>query len=231
MTAPRTRVAAVATLALVSACTKKEACRPGSVLLTLTFDAAAMAATQVDLTTTVNGGVPKPATIPHAIDRAQLTVEIDLSAYEAGATYTVSAAAGSFGDSKTSTLQPGCSQLLLALGGAPVSCGASTHVCGGVCVANTDPMTCGTRCDACPLPDNADLATCDSVTCGFTCKAGHHRCGAQCLDDTSPQSCGASCSACVAPAGGTATCDGTTCGGACPDGQKLCAGTCISQAT
>ncbi|HVR01728.1 MAG TPA: hypothetical protein VMT47_06330, partial [Polyangia bacterium] len=121
MTAPRTRVAALAAVALLGDCTKKEACRPGTVLLTLTFDAAAMAETSVDITTTVSGGAPTKAPVSHATDRSQMTVEIDLMSYPAGAMYTVSAAAGSFADSKTSTLQPGCSQLLLALGGTPLA--------------------------------------------------------------------------------------------------------------
>jgi len=166
VTSPRTRVAALAALALLTACVKKEPCRPGSVLLTLTFDTSAMAVTDVDLTTTVNGGAPTTTPVTRATDQAQMTVEIDLSTYEAGAKYMVSAAAGSFGDTKTSTLQPGCSQLTLTLG-TSVACGAGTHACGGVCVVNTDPKTCGGRCDACPLPGNGDLTSCDGVTCGW----------------------------------------------------------------
>jgi len=255
MSPSRARVAAFVSLALIGGCVKKEACRPGTVLLTLTFDGAATAVTGVEVTTQVGGNAAMSTHVNHPATLKTMTIEISLSAYQAGAAYTVGVAAlgTPYAVTGTSQLSAGCSTIPLSLaapadagaGDAPhadgafdvsgaadappdLACGGSAHVCGDACAENTDPQTCGSSCVACALPANAALATCDGTTCGFVCKSGYHRCGDACADDTSAQTCGTSCSACVAPAGGTATCDGTTCGGGCPTNEKLCAGTCIA---
>lgn len=98
---------------------------------------------------------------------------------------------------------------------------------GGACPDRTKLESCGDLCQPCPVPANAEQATCDGKTCGFVCKTGFHACGTQCVDDKAIATCGKSCDPCVAPTGGTSTCDGTVCGGACPAMQKLCAGACV----
>ncbi|HEY2899061.1 MAG TPA: hypothetical protein VGL59_00695 [Polyangia bacterium] len=97
---------------------------------------------------------------------------------------------------------------------------------GSTCADPTRADSCGVHCTVCPVPLNADHATCDGTTCGVICKSGFHACGDQCLDNMSLNSCGTACGACTAPTGGSATCDGQTCGMACLNGQSLCGTQC-----
>jgi hypothetical protein len=130
----------------------------------------------------------------------------------------------------------------------------STHNCGGTCVANSSPLTCGTSCTPCPAPDNGQ-ATCDGSSCGLVCNAGFFRCGdhciasgmgcrvqpcadpskhncnGQCVPNDSVMTCGASCSPCLAPDNSQATCDGSSCGFVCNDGFFRCNDGCVPSGT
>jgi hypothetical protein len=53
-------------------------------------------------------------------------------------------------------------------GTTPPCTGATKHMCPSGCVDNSSVMSCGSRCDACPVPAGGS-ATCDGTTCGFTC--------------------------------------------------------------
>jgi hypothetical protein len=232
----------------LGACVKSEICRPGSVQLTLHFEDAALDATSVQITTRVGTDAEKSDPVPHTPQDPTLNVRIDLAAYTADADFELTVTAGGVVARVPdgTKLRAGCSAFTLTLRGsgsgdggtdgdaasdAPVdlACGSKTHACGGRCADDEDPDTCGTSCMPCKPPPNAERATCDGVTCGFTCKDGFHRCGDACADDKSAATCGSSCQPCVAPKDGIATCDGTTCGGKCDVGQKLCAGNCIDE--
>ena len=128
-------------------------------------------------------------------------------------------------------------------------CGASTHSCVGICVANSDVANCGMACVPCPVPTGGS-ATCDGTTCGGTCPSGMKLCAGACIDaaascagacasgthdcagicqpNASPNTCGTSCTACLIPAQGTATCDGTACGFTCNTGYHACGSSCAS---
>lgn len=106
-------------------------------------------------------------------------------------------------------------------------CSAGAHLCGNTCVPNTSVLSCGDRCDPCPVPLNAQ-ASCDGAACGFVCNPGYHRCGDRCLPDSSPASCGTSCEACPMPWNGASTCDGLMCGVSCNPGYHRCGSECLS---
>lgn len=67
----------------------------------------------------------------------------------------------------------------------PGGCKADQHMCGGTCVLNSDPVTCGGGCTPCPVPENA-RATCDGTACGFSCAAGFHLCDSACVPEARP---------------------------------------------
>jgi hypothetical protein len=75
----------------------------------------------------------------------------------------------------------------------------------------------------CPIPQNANGATCTMGQCGFDCEDGFHKCGSSCLSNTSPNSCGSSCAPCPSTPNSTPICkvDGT-CGANCDAGYFAC---------
>lgn len=248
------RLGALALLlfAMSAACKKTEACRPGTVLLMLTFEGEAKDATKVAIATRLGVGTPVGDEVTHVPGDATMVVQIDFANYAASADYTVDVTATvgtrTFTATRSALLQAGCSTLSLTIRGAgdgganeagadgagtdaavDLACGAGAHLCTDRCADDSDPASCGKSCAPCLVPANAAGATCDGTTCGFTCKPGFHRCGGACADDKAAATCGTSCAPCVAPTGGEATCDGTTCGGRCPPAQKLCSGTCIGE--
>ena len=93
-------------------------------------------------------------------------------------------------------------------------CQTDYHDCGGACVANNAPTSCGTSCTACPS-DALGTATCDGQKCGIRCSTGALMCGAACL----------MCS----DAHGTASCGASNvCSLVCQSGYNLCAGRCVA---
>lgn len=70
-------------------------------------------------------------------------------------------------------------------GPTPMGCRADQHSCGGVCVLNSNPMTCGESCTPCSAPENA-MATCDGTKCGFACATGFHLCDVACVPAARP---------------------------------------------
>jgi cysteine-rich repeat protein len=67
-----------------------------------------------------------------------------------------------------------------AAGTCGLACSAGFHDCGGVCVSNAAPATCGTRCTPCPAPANG-TAICDGTACGVTCNTGYVPAAGQCV--------------------------------------------------
>jgi hypothetical protein len=127
-------------------------------------------------------------------------------------------------------------------------CAAGEHSCGGKCVRNDDPSSCGNACSACPLPQGG-TATCNGTLCGGSCPTekvlcngacvaqgtacsgecptGTHACNGLCLSSGDVTGCGPSCTVCPVPTGASqATCDGTKCGFACNSGYHACDKTC-----
>ncbi len=64
-------------------------------------------------------------------------------------------------------------------------CAPSFHSCGGVCVSDLDPASCGTSCTPCSSPPNA-TATCELGACGFACDANFEPCGDACCPTSCP---------------------------------------------
>lgn len=127
-------------------------------------------------------------------------------------------------------------------------CPVGTHPCGGECVSDVSPQTCGQACSPCQEPTGG-TATCDGTSCGALCPDGEQLCAGECIEDsrsctgTCPNgshdcsglcasnedvtSCGSSCNPCPVPANATATCNGDVCGFACESGFKPCGDGCI----
>ncbi|TAK20951.1 MAG: hypothetical protein EPO40_31040 [Myxococcaceae bacterium] len=95
------------------------------------------------------------------------------------------------------------------------------HDCGGSCVSDALPTSCGALCSPCPAPANS-TATCVSARCGYACNAGFHACSGVCVSNTSTLTCGTRCSPCsnvvALPANATLTCNGTICWHTCNRG-------------
>jgi hypothetical protein len=106
------------------------------------------------------------------------------------------------------------------------TCPDGQHPCSETCVVNKDPMTCGTRCEPCPVPAHG-VATCDGTSCGISCSTGYHACGGACVASSDPATCGGRCTPCPTPPHGVATCDGTTCGYTCATGYHDCGTGCV----
>jgi len=106
---------------------------------------------------------------------------------------------------------------------AACSCPAGSHLCGGQCVSNASPGSCGTACSACPAPAGT-VATCDGASCGLGCSgAGQTLCGRSC---TNLQNDAANCGRCGNPCPLGEVCSAGVCG--CPAGQHRCDGACVS---
>lgn len=81
------------------------------------------------------------------------------------------------------------------------TCAAGSHLCDNACVNDDDPATCGSRCEACPAPDNSS-ATCEAGTCGFECTNGFVPCTgpdclAECLECVADSDCSADAPVCT----------------------------------
>lgn len=111
------------------------------------------------------------------------------------------------------------------------NCGEGTHDCGGECLSNTDPASCGEACSACPEPPYTE-ATCDGSACGVVCVDGFMDCdgspetGCE-VDISNPTAC-AKCPSLAPCCGngdieGSEECDGSSVG-ACSTGT--CSSTC-----
>jgi hypothetical protein len=50
-------------------------------------------------------------------------------------------------------------------------CPSGSHSCGGSCVSDSSPNSCGTSCTPCPT-DPHGAATCTNGACGITCDSG-----------------------------------------------------------
>lgn len=74
-------------------------------------------------------------------------------------------------------------------------CVDGAHVCDGVCVLNTDPLTCGNSCTPCYAPFNG-TATCEASTCGFTCEEPLKVQGDRCVSCFSNDECDAETPSC-----------------------------------
>lgn len=92
-------------------------------------------------------------------------------------------------------------------------CAQGTHLCGGVCVEDASPFTCGQRCDACEGAAD-DRAACVDGACVETCGEGTLKCA-----DT--------CAQCPQVDGGAFVCEGQSCVLAgCEAGQLQCGDSC-----
>lgn len=58
-------------------------------------------------------------------------------------------------------------------------CSPAYHDCGGTCVRNDSPASCGSRCEPCPGAAGG-VATCADGACGVTCTPPYFACGAGC---------------------------------------------------
>lgn len=92
-----------------------------------------------------------------------------------------------------------------------IACDIGYHDCGGTCVSDSDPATCGTSCTPCPTP-MAGVATCIGGTCGVMCDAGATLCSGDCADITTSN---AHCGGCDRP------CSGACVAGVCDTGVRL----------
>ncbi|HEY8923085.1 MAG TPA: hypothetical protein VIU64_01820 [Polyangia bacterium] len=119
-----------------------------------------------------------------------------------------------------------------------VTCTAQEKLCGGACVALSDPKYgCGaTTCDAstCPDPGTGGTVVCQAGACVIgTCPTGFKKCGTKCVSLTDPAyGCGAAtCDATSCPAAGTGTlvCQAGACVvGTCGAGTKKCGDKCVT---
>jgi hypothetical protein len=159
-----------------------------------------------------------------------------------------------FCDLATGTCLPGCAfdeqcgpNEACQLDRHECGCAPGFHRCGGACVSDQAPATCGGRCEPCPGDANGD-AVCTAGTCGLACDSGTLLCGGRCapcpagggasfgcdgdrcVADTCSAGfrlCGGACAAC--PAAAETGCSGAACVAlACPSGQVLCASGCCS---
>ncbi|MCZ7684887.1 MAG: hypothetical protein M5U28_41400 [Sandaracinaceae bacterium] len=92
-----------------------------------------------------------------------------------------------------------------------IACDVGYHDCGGTCVSDSDPATCGTSCTPCPTP-MAGVATCIGGTCGVMCDAGATMCSGDCVDITTST---AHCGGC------DRACSGACVAGVCDTGVRL----------
>jgi hypothetical protein len=109
-----------------------------------------------------------------------------------------------------------------------MDCDPGFHECDGVCVDNSSPDHCGTRCDPCPAPPGG-TATCDGTSCGSGCPEGHELCFGECIDVRSDiYNCGDCDTYCDDwGSGGTAICVNGECDLECPEGLTACDGVCL----
>ncbi len=161
------RAALVAALALAASLAGgcgSARCKDGTVLLTVELPAAAQAGDALVIDVTGGGlSIRGTATLRAAQSG---TVELDLPQYPKGATLTVTATLGTLAGSTTVTLSDACATATLALvdqgvgvdGGDDLStadlstvpdltvppdltpCPVGTRICGGSCVATSDPL-------------------------------------------------------------------------------------------
>ncbi len=82
------------------------------------------------------------------------------------------------------------------------TCNPGFHACSDVCLEDTSPDSCGSRCTPCLPPDNAD-AVCSAGECDFECRPGHLRDSEVCVPCNDDQACGIDCAPCT---GGTNCC-------------------------
>lgn len=136
-------------------------------------------------------------------------------------------------NTSTKKCEPGCSNSQQCsgnhqcdVGSHQCVCAPGLHECGGSCVSDASPGSCGQSCIPCPSDANGQ-STCVAGSCGMVCNAGYHVCGLACASDSSPQSCGSSCQPCPKDPNGTATCNGGTCGIECNPGARKCGPTCV----
>jgi len=105
---------------------------------------------------------------------------------------------------------------------AACNCPTGSHLCGGECVSNTSPETCGSACTPCPAPAGT-RATCNGRSCGLECPSGQTLCGSSCVNlQTDAAHCGSCPRACAA----REVCESGEC--ECPAGQHRCDGRCVS---
>jgi hypothetical protein len=108
-----------------------------------------------------------------------------------------------------------------------VECDLTFHLCGGQCVSNDSPSTCGMRCTPCPIPSFSASVFCEAGSCGFRCAAGYHACLDRCVEDSSVIQCGPRCERCTAPEHATAVCRAGACAWSCNFGYVELEGRCV----
>lgn len=108
------------------------------------------------------------------------------------------------------------------------TCPVNQHACDGQCTPLDNPNACGEDCTACPLPANAERATCENGACGFLCQLGAHACGTECFTDNDPNACGEDCVVCPTSENQTAGCVDGQCTATCNEGYHVCDATCVS---
>jgi hypothetical protein len=122
----KSTVVALAALALgATGCGNTNACKSGTLLVTLTFDPATAAATQLVVEVSAPGASPRQHQLDHQAGMTTGTIEIDFpDGYAAGETVQVTVTASSSGGSaigsatSSVTLASGCSTLTLHFGGS-----------------------------------------------------------------------------------------------------------------
>lgn len=68
-------------------------------------------------------------------------------------------------------------------GTCEATCDPGFRDCGGQCVDDTDPASCGTSCTPCLEPPSGEgAATCNTGTCGTSCNLGYDPCNGDCID-------------------------------------------------
>jgi hypothetical protein len=138
----KSTVVALAALALgATGCGSTNACKSGTLLVTLTFDAATAAATQLEVDVSASGTSPREHQLDHQAGMTTGTIEIDFpDGYVAGqivqVTVTASTSGGAVGSATAEvTLASGCSTLALHFGGSdaggPTGTGGASGGAGG----------------------------------------------------------------------------------------------------
>ena len=150
----KSTIVALAALALgATSCGSTNACKSGTLLVTLTFDPATAAATQLVVDVSAPGAPARQHQLDHQAGMATGTIEIDFpDGYAAGQTVQVTVTASSSGGAAIGsatgsvTLASGCSTLTLHFGGSdaggPTGTGGASGA-GGTSTSGTGGVNAG----------------------------------------------------------------------------------------
>jgi hypothetical protein len=80
-------------------------------------------------------------------------------------------------------------------------CVIGFHECGGTCLDDTSPASCGNACTPCPAPANG-VAACGAGACTYTCEVGYSVCSTGCCSCGDTQTDANNCGYCGHSCGG-----------------------------